>query len=146
MRRDDDANRAVHARQFVDGGHVLDVTHSCAPILGRKHDTHEAHFSEFLNGRHGKLAGFIPLHDVRRNLSLGVFAHALLQLQLLVVQLEIQNSSESNAGMLQMWRRVITASLRAEPFIRTRQGELNETRIPTGWYEENSILRWRFRF
>jgi hypothetical protein len=38
---------------------------------------------------------------------------------------------------LQMWQRMITAPLRAEPFIRTQQGELNETRIPTGWYEKN---------
>jgi hypothetical protein len=27
---------------------------------------------------------------------------------------------------LQMWQRMITAPFRAEPFIRTQQGELNE--------------------
>ena len=93
MRRDDDADRAIHAREFFDGGDVFHIAHARAAVLGGKNRSQQPELAQFFDGRQRKLAGLVPLHDVGRDLALGKLADAFLQLQLLVVQLEIQNSS-----------------------------------------------------
>ena len=92
VRRDDDADRAVHPRELFDGGDVLDIAHAGAAVLGRKHDAQQAELAQFLDRRQRKVAGLVPLHHVGRDFALGKFADAFLQLQLLIVQLEIQDA------------------------------------------------------
>ena len=113
VRRDDDADRAVHARELFDGGDVLDIAHAGAAVLGRKHYAQQAELAQFLDGRQRKFAGLVPLHHVGRDFALGKFAHAFLQLQLLIVQLEIQGALSG----IHMW-------------IRTQ--EYRRTKLPAG--------------
>src|SRR5438270_12539199 len=36
MGGDDDADRAIHAREFLDSGHVFDITHAGTAVLWRE--------------------------------------------------------------------------------------------------------------
>src|SRR5580698_740194 len=60
----DDADRTVHAREFLDGGDVFDVAHAGATIFGRKNRAQQAEFSQFFDGGQRELAGLVPFHDV----------------------------------------------------------------------------------
>ena len=64
VRRDDDADRAVHARELFDDDGVLDVAHSRAAILLRENHAEKTHFGQLGNKFGGKLRGFVPLHYV----------------------------------------------------------------------------------
>src|SRR4029077_15390526 len=90
---DNDADRPVDAREFFDRGDVLDIAHAGAAVLGGENHSEEPELAQFLDSGEGELAGFVPLHDVGADLALGKLADAFLQVQLLFVQLEIQESS-----------------------------------------------------
>ena len=53
MRRDDDAHRAIHAREFLDRGDVLDVAHARAAVLRGKDRAQQAELAQFLDGASG---------------------------------------------------------------------------------------------
>jgi hypothetical protein len=55
------------------------------PYSVREDNPEQAELAQFLDRRQRKFAGFIPLHDVRRNFALGKLAHRFLQLQLLFI-------------------------------------------------------------
>ena len=78
MGGDDDADRAIHAREFLDGGHVFDVAHSGTAVLRREDHAHQAHLAQLFDGGEGEFSGFVPLHDVRSDLVLREFANGLL--------------------------------------------------------------------
>ena len=90
MRRDNDPDRTVNARKFRDRRDVLHVTHTRAAVFRWENYPHQAELAQFLDRSQGEFAGFIPLHDVRRNLAFGKLANALFKVQLLFVQLEVQ--------------------------------------------------------
>ncbi len=91
--RDDDADRTVDAREFLDRGDVLHIAHAGAAVLGGENHSQHAELAQFLDGGERELASLVPLHDVRLDLAFGKLADAFLQVQLLFVQLEIQGSS-----------------------------------------------------
>ena len=95
VRGHDDAHRSVDAREFLDRRDVLDIAHARAAILRRKDRAQQSELAQFLDRGQRKIARLVPLHDVRLDLALGKFTNALLQLQLLVVQLEIHVPSET---------------------------------------------------
>ena len=90
MRGDDDADRAVHARKFLDCRYVVHVTHACAAQFRGKDHPHQPQLAEFFNCRKRKIAGFIPLANMGRNLPFGELANTFFKLQLFFVELEIQ--------------------------------------------------------
>ncbi len=90
MRRYDDPDRSVNAREFRDRRDILHVTHTRAAVFRWKNYPQQAELAQFLDRRQREFASFIPFHDVRRNLAFGKLAHRLLQVQLLIVQLEVQ--------------------------------------------------------
>ena len=83
---DDDADRAIHAREFLDGSDIFDVAHAGAAVLRREDHAHQAHLAQLFDGSQGEFSGFVPLHDVRPDFALGELADTLLQLLLLFVQ------------------------------------------------------------
>ena len=93
-------NRPIHPRKLFDGGDVLHVPHPRAAQLRRKDDAHQPQLAQFFDGRQRKIARLVPLADVRRDLALGKFAHALLELQLFFVELEVQRGSPTGEGLL----------------------------------------------
>src|ERR1700691_2300200 len=93
MGGDDDADGTIHAREFFDGSYIFDVAHAGATIFGRKNRSQQAELAQFFNGGERKFAGFVPLHNVRKDFALGKFANAFLEVQLFVVQLEVQEAS-----------------------------------------------------
>ena len=130
VRRDDDADRAVHAREFFDGGDVFDVAHAGAAVLGRKDNAQQAEFAEFLDRRQREFAGFVPLHDVGSDFALGKFAHTFLQLKLFVVELEIHET--------------VSVSRAAAPqnnWIRTQQ--FQRDKVTTGKCGADTLVRRR---
>ena len=60
VRRDDDADRSIHAREFFDGGDVFDVAHAGAAVLGRKDDAQQTELAEFLDGRQREIRWLRP--------------------------------------------------------------------------------------
>jgi len=84
VRGDDDADRAVNARELFNGDDVFDVTQTRAAVLFRENDAEQAHFREFGHDFNGKVRGFIPLQDVRGDFALGEFTDAAAELLLLV--------------------------------------------------------------
>ena len=85
--------------EFLDGRDVLDVAHARAAVFGREDRAHQPELAQFLDRRQREFAGLVPLHDVRSNLAFGKLAHALLQVQLLFVQLEVQKSSVGSSRL-----------------------------------------------
>ena len=88
------------ARKLFDGGNVLDVSHPSAAQFRRKHHAHQPQLAEFFDCGERKFSGVVPLADVRRDLALRKFAHALLELQLFFVELEIQGILLLREGLL----------------------------------------------
>ncbi len=76
VRRDNQSDRAVDARQLLDHRHVLDVAKTRAAVLLRKNHAHQTHFREFRNQLGRKLRRFIPFHYMRSDFRFGKFAHA----------------------------------------------------------------------
>lgn len=91
--RHNDAYRTIHARQFFDGRDVFNISHPGAAVFLGENRPQQAQFAQFLDGGHGELGGFVPLHDAGSDFALGKLAHTFLELKLLVVQLKIQSSS-----------------------------------------------------
>ena len=84
VRRDDQSDRAVDARQFLDHRRILHVAKARAAVLLRKNHAHQAHFREFRDQLGRKLRGFIPFHDMRSDFRFGKFAHGSPELLLFV--------------------------------------------------------------
>ena len=80
VRRDDDADRAVDAREFLDRSGVFDVAEAGAAVFFGKDDAEQAHFGELGHDFGWKVRGFVPLHDVRGDFAFGEFADAAAQL------------------------------------------------------------------
>ena len=75
VRRDDDADRAVHARKLLNDDGVFDVAHSRAAIFFREDHAEKAHFGELGNYFRRKLGNFVPLHHMGKNFGLGKLAN-----------------------------------------------------------------------
>ena len=73
-----DAYGPVHARQFFDGGDILDVAHAGAAVLGGKNGAHQAQLAQLFDSLQRESTGFVPLHHVGRNLALREVAHHFL--------------------------------------------------------------------
>ena len=84
-------------------------------VFSGKDGAHQAELADLFHRFHGEVRIFVPLHDVGGDLALGEFAHALFELQLFVVQLEIQ-------GVL-LW---------GKAYYNTGEN-VEEIRVPTGW-------------
>ncbi len=84
VRGDDDADRAVHARQFLDDDGVFEVAHSRAAILLRENYAEETHFGELGNDFRGECRGFVPFHYVGGDFAFGEFADGAAKVLLLV--------------------------------------------------------------
>ncbi len=93
MRRNNNAYRPVHAREFFDRGHIFDVAHAGAAQFVRKDHAHQSEFAEFSERRQREFCGFISLAHVGRDLALRKHTDAFLELQLLVVELEVHDAS-----------------------------------------------------
>jgi hypothetical protein len=98
MRRDDDADRAVHAGQLLDDDGVLEIAHARAAVLLGKNHAEKTHVGELGNDFGGKCRGFVPLHHVRRDFAFGKFADGAAKLLLLVGERELHDTFIS-------WRR-----------------------------------------
>src|SRR5665213_423396 len=83
MRRDDDADRTIHARKLFDNDGIFDVTQPRAPVLLREDRAHVTERAELLDYVERKSLGLIPLHHVGRDLSRRKLAHFAAQLFLL---------------------------------------------------------------
>src|SRR3984885_1579444 len=89
---DDDAYGTIHAREFFDDDGIFDVSQACAAILLREDGAHVAELPEFLDDFEREGLVFVPLHDMRRDLGGGEFAHFPAQLNLLRRVIEIHIS------------------------------------------------------
>ena len=78
MRRDDDAHRAIHARQLFDGGDIFHVAHARAAVFGGKNCSYQSQLAQFFHDCQRELASLVPLHDVGDYLALGKLANAFL--------------------------------------------------------------------
>jgi hypothetical protein len=67
-------------------------------ILGGKNHAQQPKLAQFLDGRERKFGRLVPFHNVGLDLALGKLVHRLLQVQLLIVELKIQNSSGHFGG------------------------------------------------
>src|SRR5665213_1649709 len=83
MRRDDDADRTIHARKLFDNDGIFDVTQPRAPVLLREDRAHVTERAELLDYVERKSLGLIPLHHVGRDLSRRKLAHFAPRLFLL---------------------------------------------------------------
>src|SRR5579862_5111947 len=92
VRGDNDADRAVHAREFFDGNHVFDVAEASAAVFFRENDAEQAHFGKLGNDFDGKARGFVPHHDMRGDFAFGEFADAAAELLLFVGELEVHGN------------------------------------------------------
>ncbi len=90
VRGHDDANRAVDARKLLDGHGIFDVAHARAAVFDREDRSHEPEPPEFLDCLKRETRGFVPLHHVRRDFTLGELADHLAKVLLLFGKLEIQ--------------------------------------------------------
>jgi hypothetical protein len=93
VRRNDQPDRAVDARELLDDRRVLDVAKAGAAAVLRKNHAHQAHFREFRNQLGRKLRGLVPFHDVRGDFRCGKFAHAAPELLLFVGERKVHKSS-----------------------------------------------------
>src|SRR5437868_1119249 len=90
MGSDDNAHRAIDARQLLDGEHVFDVAHAGAAVFGGVNNSHQTELAELFYHRQRELAGFVPLHYIGRDLALSKLTHTATKLVLLIVQLKVQ--------------------------------------------------------
>ena len=90
---DDDAHRAVHARELFDGQHILDVSVARTAVFVGKNAAHQAQPAELLDDLQGIARGLIPLANVGSDLARGKVAHHGLQLPLLVAEFEVHAAS-----------------------------------------------------
>jgi hypothetical protein len=93
VRGDDEADRAIHAGELLDGEHVLDVAETRAAQRLRQDHPQQAHRSQLLHNVVGKVAGLVPARDVGRDLALGEAAHLAPQLLLILGQSEHSSSA-----------------------------------------------------
>ena len=92
MRRDDEADGAIDAREFFDDRGVFDVAKASAAVFLWENDAQQAHFAEFGKQFQREMGGFVPLHDVRSDFALGKFANTFAQVVLFVGKREIHAS------------------------------------------------------
>ncbi len=85
----DDADRAIHAREFLDDDGVLDVAEPAAAKFFGEDGAHVAELAELPDDFERKGLRFVPLHDVRGDLRLGELADGFAQVNLFRRVLEI---------------------------------------------------------
>ena len=93
MGGDDDADRAIDARELLDGEDVLDVAEAGAAVFVGKDAAHESQLAELPDGFEGKVRGFVPLLHVGGDLAGGKVAHHALELELFLGELKVHASS-----------------------------------------------------
>src|SRR5258706_1642295 len=93
MSRNDQADGAIDARQLFDYRCILDVAESCAAEFLRKNNSQQTHLAKLGNQFGRKTRGFVPLHHVRSDFSLGKFANGPPELLLLVSEGKIHGAS-----------------------------------------------------
>ena len=90
VRRDDDADGAVHAGKFFDGDDIFDIAEPRAAVFFRENDAEQAELREFRDNFLREMRGFVPLHDVRSDFGFGEFADGAAKLLLFVGERKIQ--------------------------------------------------------
>ena len=91
VRGDDDADRAVHARKFLDDDGVVDVAEARAAQLFRKDRTQVAELAELFDHFERENLVFVPLHDVGPDFRVGEFADGFTELDLLRREIEFHS-------------------------------------------------------
>ena len=86
VRRNDDADRAVHSREFFNRQNIIDIAETRAAILRREDDAQQAHLAKLLHDLSREFAGLVPLHHVGRNLARGEIANLATKMFLLLRQ------------------------------------------------------------
>ena len=85
MRGDDQPDRRVDARQFLDDDRVIDVAESRAAQLFRENDSEKAEFTALLDYLERKDLLLVPFEDVRRDLRLRKLADLFAELLLFLL-------------------------------------------------------------
>ena len=84
MRGHDQRDRAIDARELLDGDYVFDIAEARAAVMFREDDSQQVEIGQLGNEFRGKLRGFVPFHHVRSDFRLREIAHGALQLLLFV--------------------------------------------------------------
>ena len=98
MRSDDQADGAVYAGDFFDGGGIFDVAEAGAAILLGENDAKKAHLRELGHDFDRKVGDFIPLHDVGSDFTFGKFANAAAEMLLFIGKVEVHVASWVSFG------------------------------------------------
>ena len=97
VRGDDDAHRAIDARELFNDDGVLDVAQAGAAEFFGEYGAHVAEPAQFADHVEGERLRFVPFHDVGRNFAFGELPHRLSQCDLLRGVLKIHVSSGPSA-------------------------------------------------
>ena len=130
MRRDNNAHRAIHARQLFDGDHIFHIAHAGAGVLGGKNCSQQSELAQLFDRSQRKLASLVPLHDVGQDFALGELTNGFLQLLLLVTQLKIQDSSTPRSRF-----RLEHSGRRRKSYLGQGKSESARDRVITGDYD-----------
>ena len=100
VRRHDQRNARVDARQFFNHDGIFDIAEASAAKLFGEDGAHDAHLPSLLNDFQGENLALVPFQNVRRNLSLGEITDGLFELDLLrrIFEVHIYRSTVSDDG------------------------------------------------
>src|SRR5258708_27117 len=108
MSSNDQADGSVDARQFFDHRRILDVAESSTAVFLGKNNSQQTHLAKLGNQFGRKTRGFVPLHHVRSDFSLGKFANGAPELLLLVSGGKIHGASARCYWRTIFWRGATT--------------------------------------
>ena len=83
MRGDDDSDRTIDTRKFLDDDGILDVAEPRAPVFFREDGAEIAEFSELFYDRERERLVLVPLHYMRGDFRGGEIANLTPKLKLL---------------------------------------------------------------
>ena len=83
MGGDDDADRAIDARELLNDDGVFDIAEPGAAVLFGEDGAHVPEFAEFFDDGEGEDLVFIPLKDMGRDFGFRKFADSTAELDLL---------------------------------------------------------------
>ena len=67
VRRQRQANASAYLGYFIDHGDVLGIAQTRAPVFCIHQHPHEAHLAHFVKKFDRKMLGFIPIHDMGKD-------------------------------------------------------------------------------
>ena len=88
VRREGEPNRAIYRRELLDRQYIVHVPETGAAVLHGHDHSEQPHLTQALDGRHRKLARFIPGHNIRSNLTRGKGSNLTPEMLLLLCQHE----------------------------------------------------------